>query len=141
MKMITPKMPAALPERRGRPVGSVAKIPPGHVDINGLVDYSGLSPASIPAMERRGDPIIPPRSPLAGFGQKRRAIWRVADIEKHIESLAAAALAAPTPAPPEADAAEPTPPVSLVWGLATTPAASRRPGRPRNSSKRNDSNM
>lgn len=129
--------------RRGRPVGSVARIPPGHVDINGLADYLGVSPASIPAMERRGDPIIPPRSPLAGFGKKRRAIWRIVDIQQNIESLAAARQPAAFPAP-----AEQTPraqPVSSVWRLASdassaNPATTRRrPGRPRRSSK-NSSN-
>jgi hypothetical protein len=40
-------------------------------------------------MEHRGDPRIPLRSPLAGFGPRRRAIWRVIDVEENTESLAA----------------------------------------------------
>ncbi|MBN8744506.1 MAG: hypothetical protein J0I24_09385 [Thiomonas arsenitoxydans] len=137
MQTQTKNQKNATPARGGRPAGSLARIPVGHVDIKGLGERLGLSPASIPAMERRGDPIIPPRSPLAGFGQKRRAIWRSADVDAHIEALAAARPARPAPVEP----------VTSAWPIsqlqpAPAPAAAtsgqRRPGRPRgkgNSSK------
>ena len=75
----------------GRPVGSKARVPTGHVNVVGLAEMLGLSPKSIAAIERRGDPMIPPRSPLAGSGARRRALWRIADVNANIDALAAAA--------------------------------------------------
>lgn len=72
----------------GRPLGVKQKIPAGHVGLAGLGDLLGLSPATIPSLESRGDPRIPPRSPLAGSGRKRRAIWRIEDVQEHILTLA-----------------------------------------------------
>lgn len=126
-------------------MGSLARIPVGHVDINGLAVMLGLSPSTIPALERRGDPMIPPCSPLAGFGERRRAIWRVVDVERHIEALAAARpeRAAPaTAATPAPTPAVPAPSLNAVWGIAASqpataaaPAARRKPGRPRGTGK------
>ena len=114
----------------GRPSGSKQKLPPGHVGVGGLAALLGVSSASIPAMERRGDPRIPPRSPLAGFGTRRRAIWRVIDVEDNT-----AALAALRPAPQRPGAVAP----NAFWPAQQDerPAPRREggPGRPRGTGK------
>jgi hypothetical protein len=119
------------PRGGGRPSGSKARIPPGHVDLGGLADLLGLSPASIPGIERRGDPIIPPRSPLAGSGVRRRAIWRIVDVEEHIEALA---VRRPAPAVPMNSVWRLDPHLNPQPQLAAATAA-RRPGRPRGTGK------
>lgn len=117
---------------RGRPPGSKQKLPPGHVDIEGLADLLGLASASIPGVEARGDPRIPPRSPLAGFGPHRRAIWRRVDVIEHIEALAAQM---PRRSPPQPQ------PMGAAWNqtdqLLAQPNQSSAPrrGRPRGTGK------
>lgn len=91
----------------GRPTGSKQKLPPGHIDIGGLADMLGLAATSIPGMEARGDSRIPPRSPLAGFGSRRRAIWRVIDVTENTEALAAQR--------PRRDQPQPATPAALTW--------------------------
>lgn len=122
-------------KRGGRPAGSLARIPPGHVNLDGLAGMIGLSPKTIPNLEERGDPRIPPRSPLAGFGAHRRMIWLTSDVLAHVESLRqarpqagpwAGGITAPTA--PEA-------PVNSVFTLAGGELKKRRPGRPRKTSK------
>lgn len=124
----------------GRPVGSKARVPTGHVNVVGLAEMLGLSPKSIAAIERRGDPMIPPRSPLAGSGARRRALWRIADVNANIDALAAAANASRQRRDTAAAAAP-------VWAWQDDPAAATnsvsppasrqpgRPGRPRGSGK------
>lgn len=114
----------------GRPTGSKQKLPPGHVDISGLADLLGLSAASIPNMEARGDLRIPPRSPLAGIGPHRRAIWRLIDVEANIEALATALR--PTQSQPQ--------PAALTWPTDQMPLTTRTiggRGRPRGTGKFN----
>ncbi|CQR41757.1 MAG: hypothetical protein PHO55_12315 [Thiomonas arsenitoxydans] len=124
-------------KRGGRPAGSLARIPPGHVNPDGLAGIIGLSPKTIPNLEERGDPRIPPLSPLAGFGAHRRMIWLTSDVLAHIESLrqarpqagpGAGGITAPTAPAPEA-------PVNSVFTLAGGEFKKRRPGRPRKTSK------
>ena len=113
-------------KRGGRPRGSRARIPAGHVGPEGLAAMLGVSPTTIPAMERRGD--TPPRSPLAGRGKRQRQIWRICDVQAYIQ-----APPAPVPAAPPSS-------VEWDWRGPTQPAQStstvkRRPGRPRGNGK------
>jgi hypothetical protein len=115
----------------GRPVGSKARVPTGHVNVVGLAEMLGLSPKSIAAIERRGDPMIPPRSPLAGSGARRRALWRIADVNANIDALAAAASASRQRRDTDAAAAS-----AWTWqgdpaaASGVSPPASRQPGHP-----------
>ena len=107
--------------RGGRPVGRLSIVPPGHVGVDGLAAMLGVSPASIPGMTARGDPRIPPRSPIAGA----RRIWRICDVE--------ALIGMPVASPPPAS--------SFAAISVATPAAPkatpdrRKPGRPRGTGK------
>ena len=125
--------------RGGRKRGSKAIIPPGHVDAAGLAAALGVSPKSIGRMLMRGDPIIPPRSPIAGSGKRRRQIWRIRDIEALTgvqigeEGATTGPLLAAQPAPA---------PVFSAIGASTPdvptskPSTGRRkPGRPRGTGK------
>lgn len=97
--------------RGGRPPGRLAIVPPGHAGVEGLAALLGVSPTSVPRMMMRGDPRIPPRSPIAGT----RRIWRICDVE---------ALIGATPMP--------TTPASA---FAASTSDRRKPGRPRGTGK------
>ncbi len=95
--------------RGGRPPGRLAIVPPGHAGVERLAALLGVSPTSVPRMMMRGDPRIPPRSPIAGT----RRIWRICDIEALIGMAVAppiptahaspfATISVATPAVPEA---------------------------------------
>lgn len=123
--------------RGGRPVGSVAIIPPGHVGVEGLAAALGVSPSTVPGMMLRGDPRIPPRSPIAGS----RRIWRICDVEALIGMPSAPAT--PTPQTPQTPQTPPTPAsafsaisvATLATSKATPDRDRRKPGRPRGTGK------
>ncbi len=125
--------PAAAPQaqkivgRGGRPRGSRAIIPAGHVGVEGLATALGVSPKTVPGMIDSRDPRIPPRSPIAGV----RRIWRICDVEAMINRR--------DPRNPQADAAL----ANSIWNWSApapdlpAPAAGnpRRRGRPRGTGK------
>lgn len=110
--------------RGGRPPGRLAIVPPRHVGVEGLAALLGVSPATIPAMMMRGDPRIPPRSPIAGA----RRIWRICDIE----ALIGMAVAPPIPT------AHASPFATISVAIPAAPKATpdrRKAGRPRGTGK------
>ena len=139
--------PAALPQapkiagRGGRPRGSKARIPAGHVTAAGLAEMLGLRESSIAAIEARGDPIIPPRSPIAGSGKHRRQIWRICDIVALTGVALGGEVVDATTRPPLAAQPAPAPAFAAISGPAlglptSKPSTGRRkPGRPRGTGK------